>query len=169
MVVALSGCDNPAFIEFMHPGSQLAVESCIQRNSSTLVAAVQIRAACIDKHQHDVRAAGVTGTLRPDLTNSHGLALEIQLINNSTDKIVTNASITMTIARAGGPGLQLTGKLSPLFGEPIWLLPHDSGFTYAHYASQSDEQDWNVAKGLLTAGASWTWTLSASGLDLKLR
>jgi hypothetical protein len=54
LLIVLAGCDDPSVAEYVYAGTQLAVEACIKRNTSSLVDASVIAENCIktpEKHK----------------------------------------------------------------------------------------------------------------------
>ena len=117
--IALAGCDDPSVAEYVYAGTQLAVDACIKRNTSSLVNEAVIKENCIKKHQKKISTQTLTGsTLTPDLENPYGLSLSAEIKNDSTDEIITGIVATVSVHRDGSPDLVLTGAVRGL-----WIYP----------------------------------------------
>ncbi len=168
LALLLAGCDEPITIEYLYPGTQLAVEACMKRNASPLVDAEVIKANCIRKHEKKIDPQildSTQSTLTPILDNPYGLGLEAVLRNTSNDQIITMIIITVMVHREGSPDLVFLGALNDL-----WIYPNSSGGGYVRYVSPDSEVLWTEAKDLMKAGAKLSWYISeATGLGFKLK
>jgi hypothetical protein len=165
LLIVLAGCDDPSVAEYVYAGTQLAVEACIKRNTSSLVDASVIKENCIKKHQKNINPQMLTATLTPDVENPYGLSLSAVVANKSTDQIITGIDITVPVTREGSPDLVLTGVVHDL-----WIYPGGSGQGYARYTSVDSDAVWTKAKELMKAGAKWTWNISkATAVGFKLK
>jgi hypothetical protein len=152
-------------LSMCYAGTQLAVDACIKRNTSTVVREEEIKEQCIKKHQAKIRPEQLTGTLAPDLENPYGLSLSTVVTNNSTDEIITGIVVTVSVPREGSPDLVVTGVVRGL-----WIYPGDTGQGYARYMSDESGAVWTKAKELMKAGAKWSWHVSeATAVGFKLK
>jgi hypothetical protein len=78
----LTGCDDSKFTEWLYAGSQIAVEVCIKRNTTSLVDEKILKQACVKKHQYQTEP----GQIFKGSTLSTESSL-IFLYNTTEDKI----------------------------------------------------------------------------------
>ena len=156
--VVLAGCDDPVFTEWRYGGSQIAVEICIKRNTSTLIDTDIIKRACIKKHQHRIALTQISGTL--------GKGTVVANINNNLDdQILTGLEITIQAKTEGNDNIVAPGSV-----ENIWIDPHGSKQVYVDFKTKESGEAWEKVRGLIESGAKWSWYIrDASAISFALK
>jgi hypothetical protein len=96
---ALAGCDDA----ILHPGSQLAVESCIKKNASTLISPLDLKERCVRNNERDLDTRILNAsTLRIDTDLGFP---ELNVSNKSTNDIVTRVLVTIVVPTGDGANL----------------------------------------------------------------
>jgi hypothetical protein len=163
------------FIEWMYPGTQLALEACITRNKGSVVSENELKAVCVLKQQQSIQpnigsvylefSNGFAGSQSLNL-GPGGPLMEIHGQNASSEYIITEIDAELSVIDKNSSKI----SLSLVFGG-LWILPHQD---VAAPLGRSGLEEYGVpyqkVSELIQSGSHWSWSVSGvKGILIKVR